>query len=89
MYTEQALPTRLFLKNRGPQQASLLGWRKSHTSLNLTVQSGSENATRRWFEQGGGSSFRQLSLALNGTRKAIAEPREPHIIHRKGVDRSQ
>jgi hypothetical protein len=28
-------PTRLFLKNRGPRQACLLGWKKSRTSLNL------------------------------------------------------
>jgi hypothetical protein len=52
MYTEQALPTWLFLK-------------KSHTSLNLTVQSGSENAIRRWFEPGRRIEF---SAALVGTK---------------------
>jgi hypothetical protein len=37
----------LFLKNRGPQQASLLGWKKSRTSRRLPVQSRSENALIR------------------------------------------
>ena len=44
--TERPHPTRLFLKNRGPQQASLLGWKKSRTSLPCPVQSRSENALR-------------------------------------------
>ena len=47
--TERPHPTRLFLKNRGPRQASLLGWKKSRTSLPCPVQSRSENALEvRW-----------------------------------------
>jgi hypothetical protein len=55
--TERPHPTRLFFKNRGPRQASLLGWKnrgprqasllgwkKSRTSLPCPVQSRSENA---------------------------------------------
>jgi BlaI family penicillinase repressor len=42
--TERPHPTRLFLKNRGPRQASLLWWKKSRTSLPCPVQSRSENA---------------------------------------------
>jgi hypothetical protein len=37
VYTEQPVPTVAFPQNRGPQHASLLGWKKSRTSLNLTV----------------------------------------------------
>jgi hypothetical protein len=35
-------PTRLFTKYRVPRQASLLGWKKSRTSLSPTVQNRSE-----------------------------------------------
>jgi hypothetical protein len=57
--TERPHPTRLFLKNRGPRQASLLGWKnrgprqgsllgwkKSRTSLPCPVQSRSEDALK-------------------------------------------
>src|ERR1700733_10225375 len=44
--TEQPRPTRLFHKNRGPRQASLLGWKKSRTSLSCPVQSRGENAVK-------------------------------------------
>ncbi len=44
VFTEERLPWRLFLKNRGPRQASLLGWKKSRISPHPPVKSRSENA---------------------------------------------
>ena len=37
-------PNAAFPQDRGPRQASLLGWKKSRTSLPCPIQSRSENA---------------------------------------------